>query len=356
MKGLVLSGGKGTRLRPLTFTRAKQLIPIANKPILFYVIEDLVHAGVTDIGVVISPETGAEIRQALGDGGALGAKVTYVPQAQPLGLAHAVKMARDYLGGDDFVMYLGDNMLSGGITELVEAFASGDSASTILLCPVDNPHQFGVAVLDEQGRVRRLVEKPADPPSNLALVGVYLFTPVVHKVIEALRPSWRGEYEITDAISGLLEKGCTVTTKQVSGWWKDTGQPEDLLEANRLVLSQLQERVEGQVVNSRIRGPIVLESGARVVSSTVCSPAHIAAGAVIEDAFLGPGMSVGPGARIVRSKVSHSIVMAEAEICDVPTQVDNSVIGQGVKITKDPSPGRGRLLRFVVGDSSQVRL
>jgi glucose-1-phosphate thymidylyltransferase len=282
--------------------------------------------------------------------------VTYVPQAQPLGLAHAVRTARGYLGGDDFVMYLGDNMLSGGITDLVKAFAAGGTDSMVLLTPVDHPEQFGVAVLDAQGRIVRLVEKPPVPPSNLALVGVYLFRPVVHEVIETLQPSRRGEYEITDAISGLIARGLTVTARHVAGWWKDTGRPEDLLEANQLVLSQLEAKVDGEVVNSSVRGPIVVQAGARVVNSTVRGPAHIAAGALVEDAFIGSYTSIGPGAKVVRSEVGYSIVMADAEILDLPHRMDASVIGQGVKIDSHKSPARIGMVQFVLGDSSQVRL
>jgi glucose-1-phosphate thymidylyltransferase len=356
MKGLVLSGGKGTRLRPLTFTRAKQLIPVANKPILFYGIADLVAAGVSDIGVIISPETGEEIRRSLGDGSALGARITYIPQDEPLGLAHAVKTARPFLGDDDFVMYLGDNMLSGGVADMVDSFLRDKPECTVLLTQVDNPQQFGVAVLDAEGRILRLVEKPAVPPSNLALVGVYLFTPAIHKVIDALRPSARGEYEITDAISGLVERGLTVTARRVAGWWKDTGKPEDLLEANQLVLSRLEERIEGTVENSSVLGPIVVEAGAKVVNSTIRGPVHIAAGAVVHDAFIGSYTSIGAGASIVRSEVGYSIVMADAQITDVPRRIDASVIGQAVSVGCNATPGRGDALRLVLGDCSQVRL
>ncbi len=354
MKGLVLSGGKGTRLRPLTFTRAKQLIPIANKPILFYVIEDLVEAGATDIGVIISPETGDEIVSALGDGADLGAKLTFIPQAEPLGLAHAVKTAKKFLGDDDFVMYLGDNMLSGGITDLVETFSKGDTDCTVLLTEVDNPQQFGVAVLDDAGRIVSLVEKPANPTSNLALVGVYLFTPVIHDVIEMLTPSARGEYEITDAISGLVDRGLQVTAHKVAGWWKDTGQPKDLLEANELVLSQIKTRLDGEVADSTINGQVIIEPGARVVNSTVHGPAHIAAGAIIEDSTILPYTSIGPGAKILRSELGNSIVMADAEITDAPRRLDSCVLGQAATIRgHDGDDGK---VQFVLGDSSQVRL
>ncbi|MBF2098832.1 MAG: glucose-1-phosphate thymidylyltransferase, partial [Gloeomargaritaceae cyanobacterium C42_A2020_066] len=243
MKGLILAGGQGTRLRPLTFTRAKQLIPIANKPNLFYVIEDLVAASLREIGVIISPETGDEVQAALGDGHPWGGSLTYILQPQPLGLAHAVRTAQPFLGDDPFVMYLGDNLLSGGIRFLVDAYQVGRPDAVVLVTPVENPRQFGVVSLDDTGHITHLVEKPAAPTSNLALVGVYLFSPAIHGVIEHLQPSRRGEYEITDAIQGLVDLGRPVVAHQVRGWWKDTGRAEDLLDANRLVLSQIQRHL-----------------------------------------------------------------------------------------------------------------
>jgi len=356
MKGLILSGGKGTRLRPLTYTRAKQLIPIANKPNLFYVVEDLVSAGITDIGVVISPETGGEIREALGSGARWGAAFTFVVQEEPKGLAHAVGTARDYLGDEPFVMYLGDNLLSGGIAHLVDEYAAGGADSIVLLTPVDNPRQFGVAELDGRGKVVRLVEKPDNPPSNLALVGVYLFSPAVHGVIAELKPSRRGEYEITDAIQGLIDRGLRVTSHQVRGWWKDTGKPEDLLEANRLVLGQMSRSIAGELVEAEVTGEVVVESGARVVRSEVRGPAHIAAGAVIEDAYVGPYTSIGPGARVVASQVEYSIVLGGAELRNLPNRVDASVIGQGAAVDGRGDGPKANTIRLVLGDNSQVKL
>jgi len=356
LKGLILSGGKGTRLRPLTFTRAKQLIPIANKANLFYVVEDLVAAGVKDIGVIISPETGGEIRAALGSGERWGAKFTFIEQAEPRGLAHAVKTAQPYLGGSSFVMYLGDNLLSGGIGELVEEYRQGASDCIVLLTPVEDPRQFGVAVLDASGKVQRLVEKPAQPPSNLALVGVYLFNPTVHEVIAKLQPSKRGEYEITDAIQGLIERGLRVRAHQVRGWWKDTGKPEDLLEANRLVLSQIARSVKGAVRDSRIVGEVVVEEGATIVNSDVRGPAHIAAGAVIENSYIGPYTTVGRGAKVVQSQVEYSILFNDTRLLSVPYRLDASVIGQDVQVD---GSGQGRVqktMQLVLGDHSQVKL
>jgi glucose-1-phosphate thymidylyltransferase len=356
MRGLVLAGGKGMRLRPLTFTRAKQLIPIANKPNLFYAIDDLVAARVTDIGIIISPETGAEVREALGDGTGWGATFTFIVQDAPRGLAHAVQTARDFLGEAPFIMYLGDNLLSGGIAHLVEEYAQNPTQSMVLLTPVDDPRQFGVAVLDADGALLRLIEKPTDPPSNLALVGIYLFEPAVHGVIEHLQPSGRGEYEITDAIQGLLDGGRRVFARRVRGWWKDTGKPEDLLDANRLVLSELRREVQGEVETTEIVGPVVVESGARLVGSTIRGPAHIGAGAVIEASYIGPYTSIGRGARVVRSEVEFSILLDDTTVCDLPYRLDSSILGQDAEAHGAPAACRKHTLRLVLSDRSTVQI
>ncbi len=356
MKGLILAGGQGTRLRPLTYTRAKQLIPIANKPNLFYVVEDLAKAGITDIGVVISPETGAEVQAALGPGAAFGVRFTFIPQAAPLGLAHAVQTAQPYLANDPFVMYLGDNLLSGGIAHLVQGYSAGDHQAIVLLTPVDNPSQFGVALLDGNGRVRRLVEKPKEPPSNLALVGVYLFDPVIHEIIAGLEPSWRGEYEITDAIQGLIDRDYHVEAHHVRGWWKDTGKPEDLLEANRLVLAQVGRDIRGEQADSEVVGEVVIEPEARITRSLIRGPAHIATGALVEDSYIGPYTAIGPHSRVVRSEVEYSILLNEAELCDLPYRLDASVIGQGVVVHGNHNSPRKHTLQLILGDRSRVRL
>ena len=356
MKGLILAGGKGTRLRPLTYTRAKQLIPIANKPNLFYVVEDLAKAGITDIGVVISPETGAEVREALGDGGDFGVHFSFILQEAPLGLAHAVKTARQYLAKDSFVMYLGDNLLSGGITHLVAEYQAGEHHAVVLLTPVDDPSQFGVALLDAHGRVVQLVEKPKEPPSNLALVGVYLFDPAIHEVIATLKPSWRGEYEITDAIQGLIDAGHRVKANHVRGWWKDTGKPEDLLDANRLVLAQLHRDIRGKCVGSDIAGEVVVEAEVCIRRSVIRGPAHIAQGALVEDSYIGPYTAVGQHAKVIHSEVEYSILLNEAEICDLPYRLDASVIGQGVVVHGNTKGPRKHTLQLVLGDRSRVML
>lgn len=356
MKGLILSGGKGTRMRPLTFTRAKQLIPIANKPNLFYGIEDVVGAGVSEIGIIISPDTGDEVKAAAGDGRRWGVRITYIMQHEPRGLAHAVLTARDFLGDDAFVMYLGDNILSGGIGHLVEEYQRGGAAAIVLLTPVPNPQQFGVAELNESGQVVRLVEKPKEPKSDLALVGVYLFGPQIHGIIDGLEPSWRGEYEITDAIQGLLDSGQGVIAHQVRGWWKDTGRPEDLLDANRLVLSHIAADLQGEIVDSQVTGEVVIEPGARINRSTVRGPAHIAADAVIEDSYVGPYTSIGRGTAVHGSEVEYSIVLDGSEIRDLPTLLDASVIGQEVQLVGPGSAKRRKALTVALGDGSRVQL
>jgi glucose-1-phosphate thymidylyltransferase len=356
VKGLILAGGQGTRLRPLTYTRAKQLIPIANKPNLFHVVEDLSKAGITDIGVIISPETGAEVQEALHDGGQFGVRFTFIQQHAPWGLAHAVKTAAAYLADEPFDMYLGDNLLSGGIVHVVEGYRVGAQHAIFLLTPVENPSQFGVALLDARGRVVRLMEKPKEPPSNLALVGVYLFDPIIHEVIDSLKPSERGEYEITDAIQGLIDRDYRVEAHQVRGWWKDTGKPEDLLDANRLVLAQLARDIRGELDGSEVSGEVVIEPTARLVRSIVRGPAHIATGALIEDSYVGPYTAIGRRARIVRSEVEYSILLDEAEICDLPYRLDASVIGQGVVVDGNTRGPRRHTVQLFLGDRSRVRL
>jgi glucose-1-phosphate thymidylyltransferase len=288
LKGLILSGGRGTRLRPITHTSAKQLVPVANKPVLFYGIEAMAAAGIERVGIIIAPETGEEIRAAAGDGSQFGVEITYVLQDEPAGLAHAVLTAEQFLGSDPFVMYLGDNLLQGGIEDLVAAFRSNAPEALILLTPVPDPENYGVAALDESGGVVRLVEKPSDPPSDLALCGVYMFTPQIHDAARAIEPSPRGELEITDAIQWLVDQGCRVEPHVVRGWWKDTGRLDDMLEANRLILDTLQRRVDGELVDSQVEGRVVVEAGARLERATVRGPAIIGTGAVLRDAYVGP--------------------------------------------------------------------
>jgi glucose-1-phosphate thymidylyltransferase len=354
LKGLILSGGAGTRLRPITHTSAKQLVPVANKPVLFYGIEALVDAGVTEIGIIIAPETGDEIRAAAGDGSAFGAKITYIVQDEPAGLAHAVLTAEEFIAGSPFVMYLGDNLLADGLRSLVSTFRAEEPDALILLTPVDDPQSYGVAELDGE-RVVRLVEKPKDPPSNLALVGVYLFGQAIFDAARALEPSWRGELEITEAIQGLIEQGRSVRSEVVSGWWKDTGQLADMLEANRLVLEEIETRVEGEVdEESRVEGRVVIEPGATLQRSVVRGPAVIGAGACIEDAYVGPYTSIGEDVHVRRSEVEHSIILSGSVVEDLGTRMEASLLGREVKLTR--SDGMPKTLRMLVGDKSEIKI
>lgn len=351
MKGLLLAGGTGSRLRPLTYTGAKQLIPVANRPILFYAVDAMVEAGITDIGVIVG-DTREEVMRGLGDGSQFGARFTYIPQERPLGLAHAVSAAREFLGDEAFLMFLGDNLLRGGLTRLADRFRQGDYAASILLTEVDDPRQFGVAVV-EQDRVVRLVEKPKEPPSHWALVGAYCFAPVIHKAIDELKPSWRGEYEITDAIQYLIDWNMMVDATSVDGWWKDTGRPEDVLEANRLILEDVESNVRGDVdAASHIAGRVVIEPGASVVRSEIRGPVTIAAGAVIEDSYIGPYTAIGPNVAVRRTEIENSVVLADSQIEDIPERIDQSLIGRGVSVHGGFRRPRG--LRLVLGDQSRV--
>jgi glucose-1-phosphate thymidylyltransferase len=353
LKGLILSGGAGTRLRPITHTSAKQLVPVANKPVLFYGIEALVDAGVEEIGIIIAPETGGEIREAAGDGSQFGAKITYIVQDKPAGLAHAVLTAEDFIGDSPFVMYLGDNLLRDGIRGLVSTFRADEPQALILLTPVDDPQSYGVAELDGE-RILRLIEKPKDPPSNLALVGVYLFTSAIFAAAKSLEPSWRGEYEITEAIQALIDDGQKVQSEIVRGWWKDTGQLADMLEANRLVLEEIDTRLDGEIDNSKVEGRVIVEEGAKVVGSVIRGPAVIGAGACIEDAYIGPYTSIGEGVHVRRSEVEHSIVLSGSVVEDLGTRMEASLLGKEVKLTR--SEGMPKTLRLLVGDKSEIKL
>src|SRR4051794_16902635 len=355
MKGLILSGGKGTRLRPLTYTSAKQLVPVANKPVLYYAIESIVAAGIHEIGIIVG-ETGAEIRAAVGDGSRFGARVTYIPQEAPLGLAHAVLIAEEFLRDSPFVMYLGDNLIAGGIAELVSEFRHLGCNSEILLAEVPNPEQFGVAELTAEGKVRRLVEKPPEPKSNLALVGVYMFDASIFESVRRIKPSARGELEITDAIQDLIDRGLDVHPHIVRGWWKDTGKLEDMLEANRIVLESLEvprgANLGEMGRGSRIEGRVQLGEGVEIVDSLVRGPVVIGDGARLEHAFVGPYTSIGERCKIERCEIENSIVLADCEIKDIPLRIDGSLIGRNVRIVKtDQKP---KAYRFMLGDNSEV--
>jgi len=351
MKGLILSGGKGTRLRPLTYTSAKQLVPVANKPVLFYGIEALVEAGITDIGIVVG-DTHLEIKAAVGDGSRWGAKVTYIEQDAPRGLAHAVKISQQFIGHDPFVMYLGDNLLNRGIVEFVDQFVREKPAAQILLTPVPDPQMFGVAELKDD-KVIRLVEKPKEPKSNLALVGVYMFGPEIFTSVNNIKPSFRNELEITDAIQDLIDRGLRVMPHLVSGWWKDTGKLEDMLEANRLILETLKPNVEGSVdTATRIEGTVVVDKTATIQNSVIRGPAIIGPGAKIINGYVGPFTSIGKDVEINKSEIEHSIVLEGALIHDLETRVADSLIGRGVKIHRLPLKPVAH--RFMLGDNSEV--
>jgi glucose-1-phosphate thymidylyltransferase len=355
MKGLILSGGKGTRLRPLTYTSAKQLVPVANKPVLFYAIESIVAAGIEEIGIIIG-ETGSEIRAAVGDGSRFGARVTYIPQEAPLGLAHAVLIAEEFLRGSPFVMYLGDNLIAGGIAELVSEFRQLGCNSEILLAEVPNPEQFGVAELTPEGKVRRLVEKPPEPKSNLALVGVYMFDASIFESVRRIKPSARGELEITDAIQDLIERGLDVHPHIVRGWWKDTGKLDDMLEANRIVLEGMEVPRGGHPVDlgsgSRIEGRVRIGEGVELIDSLVRGPVVIGDGARLEHAFVGPYTSIGERCTLVRCEMENSIVLSDSEIRDIPLRIDGSLIGRNVRIVK--TDFKPKAYRFMLGDNSEV--
>ena len=351
MKGLILSGGKGTRLRPLTYTSAKQLVPVANKPVLFYGIEALVEAGISDIGIVVG-DTQAEIRAAVGDGSRWNARVTYIEQDAPRGLAHAVQIAEPFIGREPFVMYLGDNLLNKGIVPFVEQFVRDEPAAQILLTPVSDPQMFGVAELNA-GKVVRLVEKPKEPVSNLALVGVYMFSSEIFNSVKQITPSFRNELEITDAIQNLIDRGLTVTPHLVDGWWKDTGKLEDMLEANRLILDTLERRIEGAVdAASRIEGKVVIEGGAVIERSVIRGPAIIGARARIANAYVGPFTAIMNDVDLRDSEIEHSIVLEGSEIHDLGTRVADSLIGKNVKINRVPL--KPTAYRFMLGDNSEV--
>ncbi|HEY6533661.1 MAG TPA: glucose-1-phosphate thymidylyltransferase [Acidimicrobiales bacterium] len=367
MKGLILSGGAGTRLRPITHTSAKQLVPVANKPILFYGIEDMVEAGITDIGI-ITGDTGAEIREAVGDGSRWGAKVTYLPQDAPLGLAHCVLIAREFLGDDDFVMYLGDNLLRQGIAEFVDRFEDDRHRSAaltldeavvapsaqILLARVADPQRFGVAEIGADGEVVRLVEKPEEPPSDLALVGVYLFDPSIHEAVASIEPSPRGELEITDAIQWLIDHGHRVRHEVLDGWWKDTGKLQPLLEGNRLVLETIELDIRGSVdAESIIDGRVVIEEGAEIVNSTVRGPAIIGERTRVVNSYIGPFTSVYFDCEVVDSEIEHSVILEQSKVLGIP-RVADSLIGKQVEVRR--SSTRPRATRLMVGDHSVVDL
>lgn len=353
VKGLILSGGAGTRLRPITHTRAKQLVPVAGKPVLFYGIEAMAAAGIREIGI-ITGDTGAEIEAAVGDGSAFGVEITYIPQSAPLGLAHAVLTAEPFLGDSPFCMYLGDNLLRDGVAGFVDRFREGSADAMILLQHVPNPSEYGVAELADDGSVHRLVEKPKEPQSDLALVGVYLFTPAVFDSAKALEPSWRGELEITDAIQGMVDRGLRVEPHVVTGWWKDTGQLADMLEANRLVLDAIDSDVQGTVVDSKIEGRVVIQAGATVERCHIRGPVVICAGATVRDAYIGPYSAISEDAHVERAEMEHAILLERSSIIGIDTRIEDSLIGADCRITRSDAIRSAN--RLLVGDGSRIEI
>jgi glucose-1-phosphate thymidylyltransferase len=353
MKGLILSGGKGTRLRPITYTGAKQLVPVANKPVLFYAIEDLVEAGVTEIGIVVG-DTGDQIRAAVGDGSQFGARVSFIQQDAPRGIAHGVKIAQEFLGDESFVLFLGDNFIRDGIVALVDEFRASGANSQILLYRVSNPEAFGVA--EVQGdRMVRVVEKPKVPPSDLAIIGIYLFDRHVFEAIDQIKPSGRGELEITDTIQVLIDRGLEVVPKIISGWWIDTGKHADMLEANRLILETQEPEIVGMVDGkSQIYGRVVVQKGAQIRNSVIRGPAIIGEETIVSDSYIGPFSSIYHHCVVQGSEIEHSIILEHSRIIDVPQRIEESLIGRNVEIFR--SEIKPRAFKFMLGDYSKVGL
>lgn len=355
MKALILSGGKGTRLRPLTYTGAKQLVPVANKPILWYGIEGIVAAGITDIGIIISPETGEEVKAKTGNGDRFGAKITYILQEQPSGLAHAVKVAQDFLGDSPFIMYLGDNLIQTQLDQFLTTFKAENLDALILLRPVANPTAFGVAKVDENGRVLELVEKPKNPPSNLALVGIYFFSKTIHDAIAKIKPSPRGELEITDAIQQLINDQNPVQACNLEGWWLDTGKKDDLLSANQIILDTISSDLNIEVEeDSQIMGRVKIGKGTKVINSTIRGPVVIGENCHIKNCFIGPYSSISDRVHLIDTDIEHSVILEGAKIEGIKQRIVDSVIGQRAQLI--PAPPRPQALRFMIGDDSLIEL
>ncbi len=356
MKALILSGGKGTRLRPLTYTGAKQLVPVANKPILWYGIEAIVAAGIKSIGIIISPETGTEVREITGSGERFGAEITYILQENPAGLAHAVKVARPFLADDPFLMYLGDNLIENELTPFLSDFQAKNLDSLILLRSLSNPSAFGVAEVDKKGKVLQLVEKPQVPPSNLALVGIYFFSSAIQKAIDSIKPSPRGELEITDAIQALIYQLSSVEARKLDGWWLDTGKKDDLLEANRIILdTRLEEKIEGEVDSeSQVIGRVKIGKGTKLVNCTIRGPVIIGQNCHMQNCFIGPYTSIADQVTLESGDLEHSVILEGAKLIGIEQRIVDSIIGKRAQLKV--APCRPKALRFMIGDDSQIEL
>jgi len=352
MKALVLSGGRGTRLRPLTFTTAKQLIPVANKPILGYVLDHVAHAGIKDVGVIIAPETGQEVKNYVKDGTEWNINVTYIPQ-EPLGLAHAVKTAQNFLDKDNFIMCLGDNLIGKDFNTLLERFENENLDALILLKEVEDPTRFGIALLDEKDNVVKLIEKPKTPPSNLALVGVYIFSNKIHKAIENIKPSWRGELEITDAIQEMVNQGWKVKAEKLDTWWLDTGKKDDILYANAKILDEyVKQEIKGETIESKVEGRVTIQNDAKIINSTVRGPAIIGENCTIQNSFIGPYTSIGNNTEIIESSIEYSVILENTQIKNID-RLEESLIGRNVKVTKNSRKGT---IKLHIGDYSEVEV
>lgn len=355
MKALILSGGTGTRLRPLTYSGAKQLVPVANKPILFYCIDNIAQAGIKDVGIIISHETGREVKNTVGDGSLWGIDIQYITQEVPGGLAHAIKTAQDFLVDSSFIMYLGDNLIGMGINKFINEFKINSPDALILLKEVDNPRQFGVADVSKDGKVIRLIEKPDIPPSNLALVGIYIFSSKIHEAIKSIKPSKRGELEITDAIQELIDMGCNVESFMLDTWWLDTGKKDDILTANAIVLDEwLKNIIDGSVDDSsKILGRVAIGKGSVIKKSTLRGPVIIGENVEIENSFIGPYTSIGDNVKIVKSSIEHSVIMNDSELREIE-RIEESLVGRRVLITKNNTSHKA--LRLLLGDDSVVEV
>ncbi|MBD3266842.1 glucose-1-phosphate thymidylyltransferase [bacterium] len=353
MKAIIPCAGRGKRLRPLTFTNSKPLIPIANRPLVLYAIDKLKSVGVREIGIVVSDNT-RDMQGVLGDGTEFGVHISYIQQDNPLGIAHTIKVSQEFLGDEPFIMYLGDNLLREGLEKAVENFQTKKPNSILFVCPTEKPHLYGIAVIEEN-RVVRLMEKPVEPPSNLAVIGIYIFDSTIHQVIDTLKPSGRGEYEITDAIQGLIEQGGLVDYYSLNDWWIDAGNPDDMVEANRLVLQDLKPCCEGMTdANSDIRGNVAIGQGTIIENSSIRGPVLIGDNCFIKDAFIGSFTSIGANSKMDNCEIEYSVVMENCEIRDVGERIDNSIIGRNVKVKR--TDRRPRSYKLVLSDESAAEL